>query len=330
MPPEAMTALVWEGPRDVRARQVEVPHAGPGESLLAPAFGGICGSDLHIYEGEHPRARPGAILGHEFVGTVRSPGGSFAPGSAVFVNPMLACGECAACLAGRTQACLRMRAIGVDRPGGLAELVAVPDEQLLALPAGIDLRRAALIEPLAVAVRAVRRSRVGAAMPTLVVGCGPVGLLTALCARAAGASVSVAEPAGERRRLATAVGFEVVDEPAASAAEVVFDAAGKASLAARLPGWVRPGGRLVVIAAYQPEPVPFPLLELMFRELEVIGSRVYRREDIEAAIEIVASESLPLDDLITSVVGIEEAPEAFDLLRSGAAMKILVEPGGAR
>jgi (R,R)-butanediol dehydrogenase / meso-butanediol dehydrogenase / diacetyl reductase len=325
--PDEMRALVWEGAKRLEVRSLPAPAPRGGWSTVAPTYTGICGSDLHIFAGEHPRARPGAILGHEFVGRLCAPAADLPAGAPVFVNPMLPCGQCPACRAGQAHTCPNMRAIGVDLPGGLAERVSVPNHSLHPLPDDLSLMAAALIEPVAVAVRAVHRGRVRSGDRVHVLGAGPIGLLVALVARAVGATVSVSEPAPSRQHAAARLGLDLREAPDPEARpDVVFDAAGHPPVAARSAAWARAGGRLVLVAAYPPAPTPFDLLGVMFNELTVIGSRIYTSADIQAAIGLLTRAALPVNELISAVVGLEQAAAAFEELQQGRAVKVLVDP----
>jgi threonine dehydrogenase-like Zn-dependent dehydrogenase len=183
-----MQALVWAGETKVEVRDLPMPEPPSGWALVEVAYAGLCGTDLHICDNEHPRAKPGLVIGHELVGRLTSPVGELPAGTPVFVNPLLWCGSCPSCKRGRYQTCYRLQLLGIDRDGGAAEAVAVPEDHLLPLPAGVDMRRAALVEPLSVAVRAVRRSGMRLGDRVHVLGAGPVGLLVASCARLGGAS----------------------------------------------------------------------------------------------------------------------------------------------
>lgn len=322
-----MRALVWDAPGRVSVRDVEPSVPIDGEVLIEAAWCGICGSDLHIIAGEHSRAQPGIVLGHEVVGVVAADSDGYLAGDRVAVNPMLACGRCDACLRGLGQACPNMRAIGVDRPGGLAEQFLVPSSALRRLPPELDFERAALIEPLAVAVRAVRRSGLQLGDRVHVVGGGPIGRLVAACALAAGSGrLTLSELSRSRADRAAACGIEVVEEPDDVGAQVVFDATGHPSVAPTLALWARVGGRIVVVAAYPPGPVGVDLLAVMFKELELVGTRVYTWADIDAAIAILSAGSVNLEGIVTNTVTLDQAPEAISRLRAGTEVKVLVKP----
>jgi L-iditol 2-dehydrogenase len=212
-------AAVYHAPGDIRIEEREARAPGPGEVLVEMRACGVCGSDLmDWYQG--PRAP--IVLGHEPVGVVVTTGPVLdaalpAPGTRVFVHHHVPCGDCEYCDRGYETLCDVFKATRIE-PGGFSELILVPARNaavdLLEVPDHVSDAAATAIEPLACGVRALRRARVGAGSRLLVVGGGQMGLLVALAARAAGAAVTVAEPLGERRALAEALGLHAVAPPA--------------------------------------------------------------------------------------------------------------------
>ena len=195
-----MSVLVWAGGHQAGVTTRPRPDAGDDWVLVDVAYCGLCGTDLHICAGEHPRARPGIVIGHEISGRLHADTGELPAGTKVVVDPLLPCGTCRTCLSRRPHTCATLRLLGIDLPGGAAEQVAVPADRLVPVPDGADLRRLAFAEPLAVAVRAVRRSGLVVGEEVTIVGGGPIGVAVAACARLAGAGrVLVAEPAPGRR-----------------------------------------------------------------------------------------------------------------------------------
>jgi (R,R)-butanediol dehydrogenase / meso-butanediol dehydrogenase / diacetyl reductase len=331
---DTMRALRWDGPGQVHPVDVPRPEAGDGWVVVDVARSGLCGTDLHIVSGSHPRAVPGLVLGHELSGTLATDAGTvegrLPAGTKVVVNPLLSCGHCATCLAGRPHTCANLKLLGIDAPGGAAEQVAVPEGSLVPLPADADLDAAAFAEPLAVAVRAVRRSRLALGEDVVVVGAGPVGLAVALSARQAGAaSVLVVETAPARREVAAGLGLDVAEgavdsDSLESAAPVVFDCASHPAVAARLGALAVPGGRVVLVGIY-PGLTPLDLQAVSFKELEVIGTRVYSRDDLHTAARMITSGAFDPRPLLTSVVSIDDAPQAIEGLTSGRDVKVLVK-----
>jgi (R,R)-butanediol dehydrogenase/meso-butanediol dehydrogenase/diacetyl reductase len=331
-----INAFVWRGGEEVAVEEMPRPEVGEGWGLVDVAFSGICGTDLHICSGEHPRARPPLVIGHEFVGNLRSEAGGLLPaGQPVAVEPLLTCGRCKPCRTGRSHVCESLRLIGIDVPGGIAEQVAVPFDRLIPLPQEMSLRLAAFVEPLAVAVHAVRRSKIALGDVVMVAGAGPIGLAVARCAVLAGAgTVYISEPVVPRRATAEALGFRVLDRErpgedlrertGSEGASVVFDSAAHPSVAADITSWTATGGRIVFVGTYG-APAALDLQDIVFRELETIGCRVYAREDMEAAVLLLHDGRFDPGPIITSTVSLPEAPAALERLRRGEELKVLVE-----
>jgi 2-desacetyl-2-hydroxyethyl bacteriochlorophyllide A dehydrogenase len=321
-----MDALVWAGGTAVEVRQVPTPQPGPGWALVEVAYAGLCGTDLHIASNEHPRAKPGVVLGHELVGRVATAVDGLPAGSPVFINPLLVCGSCATCKRGRAHICEHLGLVGIDVDGGAAELVAVPKASLLPLPSGVDLRTAALIEPLSVAVRALGRSRMRFGDRVHVLGAGPIGLLVASCSRRAGAAmVTISEVSPVRAEAARSLGFSVVDHASPEpVADVVFDCTGHPVVSPTIARWLVPGGVVTVVAAY-PGVVSVDLQDVMMRELALVGVRVYSAEDVITAMAVVQREGSDLGRLVTAVLPLSEGPSAIAALRTGSELKVLLQ-----
>jgi (R,R)-butanediol dehydrogenase/meso-butanediol dehydrogenase/diacetyl reductase len=320
-----MQALAWPGGDGAAVHDVDPPSSSAGWALVEVAYCGLCGTDLHICAGEHPRAKPGIVLGHEVSGRLASDADGLAAGTNVVVNPLLACGVCATCRNGRPHTCQNLRLLGIDAAGGAAERVAVPAANLVPVDAGADLRRLAFAEPLAVAVRAVRRAGLALGERVVVAGGGPIGLAVAACARAAGAaSIGVVEPSPTRREVAARLGFEALDELRAADADVVFDAAAHPSVAAAWAESLLPGGRVVVVGVYG-RPAAVDLQAATFKELTIVGTRVYSRADLAAAIEMIVAGRFDPEPLLTRDLALADGAEAVPLLRAGRELKVLLE-----
>ena len=310
----------------------DVPEPVPadGEVIVRARYAGLCGTDLHIVEGAHPRARFPLALGHEFVAVPES--GPLA-GRSVLVDPLIPCGACAACDMGASNACAKLRLIGIDRHGALAGRVAVSADRLHVVPEGIPDEVAPLAEPIAVAVHVVRRVPPLLGRVVVVMGGGPVGLLVAHVARRAGGEVFVSEPSAARRAVAEALRFELLDaadplgdvqrRTGGSLADVVFDAAGAAPVAALLPSLVKPSGTIAIVGAYA-GPTPLDLQAVMFKELSLIGHRTYLPADIDAALAILAADQRALRPLLSGTVQPDDVAETIEALRRGQGMKYVV------
>ncbi|MGX1563217.1 zinc-dependent alcohol dehydrogenase [Streptomyces sp. NPDC055506] len=314
---------------------------GPGEVELAPAYVGICGTDLHIFHGDmDARVAAPAVLGHEMSGRVVRVGPEvegWQPGDAVTVMPLRWDDTCPACRAGHQHVCQHLDFIGIDSPGAMQQRWIVPASTLVRLPDALPLDRAALVEPTAVAVHDVGRAEVAEGEKVVVVGGGPVGILIALVARAAGAEVRVVELSAHRRLLAEELGMTAwnpadVDVPALvtqwtgdAGADVAFEVSGAAGGVDTAVDVLGVRGRLCLVAIH-PRPREVNLHRFFWRELTLVGARLYDRSDFEKAVALVADGTIPADRLISKVVPLTQAPAAFEALEGGGdVMKILVD-----
>lgn len=338
-----MPAAVWQGPDAITVQQVPVPQVSAEWALIEVEYTGICGTDLSILHGTHPRARTGLVPGHEIVGTVADAGTTgFAAGDRVVAEPLVSCGHCLACRSGSTHVCRDLRLFGIDAPGSLARYVALPASALHVVPAGVPARLAALVEPLAVAVHAVARSGLATGDTVAVLGGGPIGVLTALVAQHAGARrVVVAEPRTWRREVIAGLGLDVVPDGTDAAAhvasltggegaDVTFDAAGHPAVAAQLPALTRVLGRIVIVGVHK-QPAPVDLQAVCFKEQTLVGVRVYTRDDVAQAVRLVASGALGLERLPVAEFALDDVAAAFESAAAGQDnLKVLVRSGGAR
>lgn len=294
-----MPAAVWHGARDLRYTSHPRPEPGPGMVLIRNRRVGICGSDLHYHEHGYCAAfvpdRP-FVLGHELAGEIAAIGEGVTRarvGERITVNPARACRECEDCRGGRPNLCRRTIMLGSasTRPptdGAMAEFVCVRADQCHALPPTLDDGLGALIEPLAVALHAVRRAGGVAGKRTLVVGGGTIGLLAALTARAYGAPlVAVTDVVASRRARALQLGADAALDPrspdlaadarglAEDGFDVVLEASGAPPALRQAFDLVRPGGTLVQIGTLGTQDIPLPANLLMVREINYVGSMRY-------------------------------------------------------
>ncbi|MGN9910268.1 zinc-dependent alcohol dehydrogenase [Phytohabitans sp. LJ34] len=323
-----MRALVFHGPGDLRVEQVPDPVPAGGEVLIRVAATGICGSDLHGYTGENGRRHPGQVMGHETVGRVEG------EGTLVTVNPVIGCGDCPQCAAGTEQLCARRRVIGVDPTyrSAFAELMTVPERNVVVLPADIPIEYGALVEPLAVGYHAAKRGGVGPDDRALVIGGGPIGQACALAARRLGAAaVVVSEPHPGRRALLSRLGFDATHpSDVDGAATVVLDAVGSsASLAAALDRSTL-GARVVLVGMNAPQ-VTLAAYAVSTYERTILGSFCYPSAEFRETAAWVATRPPGLEHLVEGRAGLGGAPDAFAALAAGSldASKVLVFCGEA-
>lgn len=339
---ETMRAAVYKGKGDLEVEEIAVPGLGPLDVLIEVSHCGICGSDLHFMVEDW--ARPGSVHGHEYSGVVTAVGErveGWSPGDPVVGGPRPGCGTCAPCRRGSINLCTARPPIGLDSDlGAFAEFKALPADSLFRVPPGLDLRTAALTEPLAVAIRGTRRAAVGPGARVLVLGAGPIGLLTVAALRESGiADVTVSEPSSGRRRHALRVGAQTVVEPAdlieppmpmdlvSRPFDAVIDASGHAEAMAMGLTQLGRGGRLVLSGTGMRRP-RFDPNRIILNELVVTGSFEYDRSDFVAALDMLAGGHLPIDALVEEDdVNLNGVKDALRRLASGEAVaKVLVAP----
>ncbi len=336
-----MKALIYQGPHQVTPADRPPLRPAAGQALLAVDYVGICGTDLAIFAGKHPRAQAPLIMGHELEGRIlelppSAPSGLYL-GQRVTVYPLLSCGQCYACRMGQQHVCQRLRLLGIDADGGFAETMLAPVSALHPLPDQLPAPLGALVEPLAVAVHAVRLSRMRVGDNVLITGAGPIGVLLALVAQAAGAGrVLLTEITSQRLALARDLGLHVLpaDRPdletavraelGGRGADVLFEATGHASVAPLLLQLVRIRGQIVQVGVFK-QPAALDLQTLNFHEVSLIGSRVYTKDDFDRAVHLAAGKQIALDRFPVRRFPLSQAVAAFEAAQRGTTLKVLFE-----
>lgn len=330
-----MKAIFYDGAEQVAFREAEMPKVPEGWALIKTSHVGICGTDLNIFAGTHPRAAAPLIMGHEFSGTVLGGHPSLKEGSKVTVNPLLSCGKCGPCQTGQPHVCESLKLIGIDCDGGMAAYVAAPIESIIPLPEDMSLEAGALAEPVAVAVHAVRQGGYVPGDRVVVFGAGTIGLCVSLVLRSLGATnIIVAETNEHRLAMAKELGFNavnpmnddvktvVLEQTNGFGADFVFDCAGHPSVLTQLTELVKVRGKIIIVAAYK-KPAAVNLLQGMFKELSIQFVRVYTPRDFEIAIDLLGSQK-SFQKMITHVLSPEEAHKGFELLTTGTnAVKVM-------
>ncbi len=346
-----MKALLLSEYGRLETVEVPMPRPGPEEVLVRVAACGICGSDVHGYDGSSGRRIPPIIMGHEASGTVAALGKGISGvhvGEHVTFDSTVYCGECEYCRKGQVNLCSRRQVLGVSTPeyrreGAFAEYVVVPARIVHALPERLSLEEAAMVEPLAVAVHAVSLAGVCANDTALLVGAGMIGLLVLQALREAGCSrVIVTDIDDTRLALAKSLGAtEIVNAKTAdlgsevqritsgSGADVALEAVGSTpTIRAAIEG-VKKGGTVVLIGNIAPS-VEIPLQTVVSREIRLQGSAASSGE-YPRCIEMLARGSVQVKPLISVVAPLEEGSQWFERLheRQPNLMKVILTPGNA-
>jgi threonine dehydrogenase-like Zn-dependent dehydrogenase len=315
-----MQALVYTAPLTLEMQDVPAATPGDGEVVVEVDAVGICGSELEGFRSQNPFRVPPLIMGHEFAGRL-------ADGTLVAINPLIACGRCDLCLRGARNVCRKRTVVGIQRAGGFAEQVAVPEACCVPVPEGVAAERAALAEPFANAIHAWRLALAQDQAPARVgvIGAGMLGLAVSLVALDAGVrDVSIADLSETRLASATGAGVPTVGPALEGEFDFVFDAVGSAQTRAASVEHLRPGGTTVWIGLHGAD-AGFDGLAFIRSEKRILATFAYLEHDFAAALRLVAAletapwvTTRPLTEGVETFLGLLEAP--------GAATKTLLAP----
>ena len=332
-----MRAVVWEEPGKLSVTEVADPAPGHGELVVQVGRCGICGTDVHIADGEFPPTPYPIIPGHEFAGRVVAVGdgvpGGWREGERVAVDPSLFCGYCPACHAGRGNLCANWNAIGDTVSGAFAEYVAVPAANAYRIPDSVDDAQGALIEPLSCAVHGLRRIGPVTGVEVLLTGAGTMGLLLLQLLRNAGAgTVSVVDRKASRLEAAKAVGADTVATDVAEldrgAFGVVVDATGAPAAIEAGFAVLDRGGRLLIFGVTSGDAtVSLSPFRIYNDEITVLGSMAVLNS-FGAAAGLMAAGVIDTVPLLDQPFSLTEFPEALTSVRAGEGIKAQIAPNG--
>lgn len=345
-----MKALLLSEYKHLEIAELPDPTPGRGEVLVSVAACGICGSDVHGYDGSSGRRIPPIIMGHEAAGTIAALGGGvtgFAVGERVTFDSTIFCGACNNCRRGDVNLCDHRQVLGVScseyrRAGAFAEYVSVPARILYRLPDTLSFSEAAMLEAVSVALHGVALAQLSADSTALVVGAGMIGLLTLQALRAAGcARIFVADVDSTRLKLAQDAGAtavlssnadlveQVLQLTAGIGVDVAIEAVGRNETVKASIDSVRKGGTVVLVGNISPE-VTLPLQKVVTRQIRLQGSCASAGE-YPRAIELLASGAIRVKPLISAIAPLEEGPRWFQRLyaREPNLMKVILTPESA-
>jgi len=340
--PSHMRAAVLVAPGRFEIRDVPVPAVGRDDVLIRVGRCGICGTDMHMFNGHYAAESLPIIPGHEFAGTVAAIGSEvrgFAKGDRVVADINIGCGQCFYCRRNEVLNCAEVRQVGISRDGAFADYVVMPSRLVLAAPADAPFDLLALVEPIACVVRAARKANVRFGQSVLILGAGPIGNLHIQMMRLVGAApILVAEPSAVRGAMALEAGADVViADPAqlretvlrhtgGRGADIVIESVGLPVLYAKAFELIRPGGHIAAFGIAGPaDSVPLPLLATVLRENSIKGSVAGMGEDMHDALTLLAHDRFKTEAFRARSLPLDKIQQAFETLpRHPEALKVQI------
>ena len=335
-------AVFRKGGEPLTIETVDDPTPAPREAIIKVKHCGICGTDLHATEEHAPAAPDGAVMGHEFAGEIVDLGKDTADGWKVgdrlTTLPMIGCGKCVPCMTGRPWTCPDRKIAGSDIPGGFAEYTKVDLNNAVRLPESVNWQEGALVEPLSIGLHGVRRAGNMEGKNVLIVGAGPIGLATALWVNFFGArKVVVSELDQGRAQAALKYGAtdlidaggevgEQFQEICGGPPDIIFECVGVPGMIMQCLA-IAPFRCTVVVVGFctQPDTI-FPALA-MANEITMQFVIAWEKADFQFVVDMIASDRIDVDGLVTDIVSFEQFPDAFEALRTPTNQcKILLDP----
>ena len=324
-----MKALVYTGPEKVEVKDLPMPQPKAGAAKVKITYCGICGSDIGIFSGKHPRAKAPLILGHEFVGVIeeiKDAKRGFAVGDRVTAYPLLSCGHCVACRRGDKHVCKTLGLLGIDEAGAMAEYLWVDEDVLFKVPDEVSDKTAAVLEPFAVIVRELHQSGFKALDSAVICGAGPIGTLTGILLKHCGASRIIVSDMDEARlALCREFGFETVNIREKSivdyvnettngdGADIVYECSGAEASALDATKLCRIGGTICMTGVHK-MPHAMNLQDINFKEQKVVGTRVYTMYEFGQAVEYAKVINADLEKVVSHIVPIKESDKVFAMI----------------
>ena len=325
-----MKELYLEQPGKLLIReQAPLPTPGPGQVAVKVLYGGICGSDLSAFKGRIAYAKYPSRAGHEALGVVKAvgEGAPFTVGQKVVTFPNTFCGECEFCRAGKTNVCKNKQSFGLNAPGMFAGELLVDHRFLVRVPDALADKRAVLTEPFAVIVHAFKKAGIGPGMSVAIVGCGTVGLLSAVLATHLGADVTILYNRHKHETITAQIdGLRVVqaNEIGDEQFDVVVEAAGVKRSVEQAMQLVKPGGAMLALGITG-EQIDFPVIRIVRSEITLYGSIIYTKDDFAEALRYLSEPSLPIDSIVSQVRPLSDYQAAYEAAMSGEFAKIVLD-----
>jgi len=321
-----MKAAVIESVNRIIVKEVLFPELVPGNTVVKVAYAGLCGpTDEAILKGLHPRAKFPLVLSHEFSGEIafiEDGVEGLNKGDKVVINPLLSCNNCSTCRNGNQYICENLRLIGIDTDGGFAEYCSVPLNNIVLLPGDMPLNIAALSEPMAVGIHAVKEAGLRMGESAIVFGAGPIGLFVAEACRKAGAvDITIVEINKKRLEFARETGYNVIDADSLNLNssfhkyDFIFETTGSPEVLKVLLNYSKTKGTIVIVGKFDNMEL-FDLHTVLFNELKIIGARVYRENEFLLAVQILSENPQRYNKFISDYFPIEKIEDVFSAFRN--------------
>jgi len=332
-------AVYWQGKNKITKDDIVISDIEEGQAVVEVRYCGICGSDLAIYKGNHPRSRPPLIMGHEISGIIREVhSGKFKEGDSVVINPLISCGDCNPCREGYPYICQNLKLIGIDLNGGFAKYIIVDTDKLYKVQEDLDLKIATLIEPFAVGCHAFRIANPGEKDFVVILGGGPMGMAFGLISKYKGMeNLYISEISQYRINKLVNYGFEVInpnDEDlekrvksitAGNLADIVIEATGASDPIYTMASLAKVMGSIIIVGISHKDPV-INHADIVFKELSIKGIRVYSDMDFKDSMDFVYSNRDILSDYISEVYPLDMLEDALNCANDASrSTKVVVE-----
>jgi threonine dehydrogenase-like Zn-dependent dehydrogenase len=331
-----MLRVKIQEPRKIFYENIDPPVAGKDQALINISAAGICGSDMHIYLGKNPGIKPPHVSGHEFGGIIKAMNGSrsgFSVGDKVMINPCINCGTCYYCSNGMEHLCDNQSVIGGHIPGGMTEEIVVPLYNLIKLPADFDMTYSPMIEPVGIVVHCLKNI---VNLNVLVIGLGTIGLCAQQVLKMNGCTVLGTDIDGLPLKVSKQLGADFVfnyNDPGkeqliedflkGEKIDLVFETVCSPATLAFSSDVVRKKGKIIIVGIPEKN-FTAPILNILFKEIEVEGTSLYRDENFKLAVEYVVEGAVDVKSIVSKIFPLAQAAEAFEYKLTQPSIKILL------
>ena len=347
---ESMKAIIYHAPKNIKLETIDVPDCDEDQIRVKVDACAVCGTDLKSYLHGNPRIRAPQVIGHEFTGIIDTVGAKtkdFALGDRMVMATSISCGDCFYCKNSLSNLCINLAPMGFAYPGGMAEFVTIPKTALVnghvvKVPPTVKAEHAALAEPLSCAVNCAENCNIQTSDTVVIIGAGPMGIMNACIAKNYGAEkIIIAEVNPTRLKSAESFNFDFLIDPSSSdltqavkdatdgvGADVVIVAAPAVEPQEKALTLVRKHGTVCLFASLPTggSTISIDSRIIHYGEIHLIGSSDSRPQHVAKAVDMIANKTISVDKLASHIIDMENIFEAFDLMQTGNAMRVVLTP----